>query len=144
MMRGAWGIPVLRMLDDQGKVIKINSQIPIEVETSYFKGIILTMIRCEGEFESFNTYREYFQNKDRKFEIQFQVSDVIIFGALLSYLTSFIQTIGHGQIQSQRYYHAWGGIRQSATIGVLDFSINVDFGYLQLRASLTTQDWAWR
>ena len=73
MFRSHWGIPILRIIDETGKVIKINSLEPIEIENKYFKGVILPMIKCDGEYEQFNTYRNYFSKSNRKFEIQFQV-----------------------------------------------------------------------
>lgn len=72
MFRSTWGIPILRMIDETGKIIKINSLEPIEFENNYFKGIILPMIKCDGEYEEYNTYGKHLSKSNRKFEIQFQ------------------------------------------------------------------------
>lgn len=132
-MKAAWGIPILRMKDERGKIIKINSSEPIEIENRYFKGVILPMIKCEGELETFNTYGKHFNNseKGRKFEIQFQGSlkyipkGVVVIGAeldnklelgyitslFMSTLVSFSMTmnsllkIGFGQIPTSKLEH---------------------------------------
>jgi hypothetical protein len=71
-MRAAWGLPVLRILDDSGKVLSINAEIPNAVETSLFKGMILPMVNCKEKHANFNTYHQHFDENGRKFEIQFQ------------------------------------------------------------------------
>lgn len=71
-MRAAWGLPVLRILDDSGKVLSINSEVPNPVETPLFKGMILPMVNCKETYAKFNTYGSHFDQNGRKFEIQFQ------------------------------------------------------------------------
>lgn len=85
MFRSTWGIPILRMIDETGKIIKINSLEPIEFENNYFKGILLPMIKCEGELEKYNTYGNHLSKSNRKFEIQFQVSFIFCFIFISSY-----------------------------------------------------------
>jgi hypothetical protein len=69
-----WGIPTMKVKDQTGKLIPVNSEKPIPIETEYFKGFILIMVRCDGEHSEFNRYEEHFAGKQRKFEVQFQVS----------------------------------------------------------------------
>lgn len=71
--KAAWGLPTLRVRDSDGGIIEINSEKPVEVETEYFKGTILIMLRTDGDLEEFNGYEHHFAGKQRKFEVQFQV-----------------------------------------------------------------------
>jgi hypothetical protein len=69
-----WGLPTLRVVDQDGKVITVNPEKPTPIESEYFKGVILIMLKCDGEFSEYNRYADHFGKKQRKFEVQFQVS----------------------------------------------------------------------
>jgi hypothetical protein len=64
-----WGSPTLRIRDMNGKILEVNSEKPAPYESEYFKGVILTMVHCEG-----GRYEKHFTGKQRKFEVQIQVS----------------------------------------------------------------------
>lgn len=68
-----WGIPTLRVKDQTGKLIPVNSEKPVPIESDYFKGFILIMVKCDGEHSEYNRYASHFAGKQRKFEVQFQV-----------------------------------------------------------------------
>ena len=72
--RSQWGMPTIRVRDSQGRIIEVNSREPVPVETDFFKGVILIMLRTEGDLEKYNHYEHHFKGKQRKFEVQFQVS----------------------------------------------------------------------
>jgi hypothetical protein len=62
-----WGSPTLRIRDMNGNILEVNSEKPAPYESEYFKGVILTMVRCdEGRWE------KHFAGKQRKFEVQIQ------------------------------------------------------------------------
>jgi hypothetical protein len=69
-----WGLPTLRVVDQDGKVITVNPERPTPIESEYFKGVILIMLKCDGEFSEYNRYADHFGKKQRKFEVQFQVT----------------------------------------------------------------------
>jgi hypothetical protein len=71
--KAQWGLPTLRVRDSEGRIIEINSEKPVAVETEYFKGTILMMLRTDGDLEEYNRYEHHFNGKQRKFEVQFQV-----------------------------------------------------------------------
>ena len=68
-----WGLPTLRVVDQYGKVITVNPEKPTPIESEYFKGVILIMLKTDGEFSEYNRYADHFGKKQRKFEVQFQV-----------------------------------------------------------------------
>jgi hypothetical protein len=68
-----WGLPTLRVVDQDGKIITVNPEKPTPIESEYFKGVILIMLKCDGEFSEYNRYADHFGKKQRKFEVQFQV-----------------------------------------------------------------------
>ena len=71
--REFWGIPSLRITAADSEVIKINPDIPIPIETEYFKGDILIMLNCNDKrLSKYDIYSEHFKGKQRKFEIQIQ------------------------------------------------------------------------
>mmetsp|Transcript_19758 Transcript_19758/g.36793 ORF Transcript_19758/g.36793 Transcript_19758/m.36793 type:complete len:1713 (-) Transcript_19758:223-5361(-) len=70
--KSLWGLPTLRVRDSSGRIIEINSDKPVPVETEYFKGTILMMLRTDGDMEQYNRYEHHFNGKQRKFEVQFQ------------------------------------------------------------------------
>lgn len=63
-----WGSPTLRIRDLHGNILEVNSAEPVPYESEYFKGKILTMVRCEG-----GRWEKHFAGKQRKFEVQIQV-----------------------------------------------------------------------
>ena len=69
-------MPTLRLRDHNGNIIPINPNTSVPIETQYFKGEILFMLKCEGQLSSYNKYRSYFSSKagndGRKFELQIQ------------------------------------------------------------------------
>mmetsp|Transcript_2996 Transcript_2996/g.4552 ORF Transcript_2996/g.4552 Transcript_2996/m.4552 type:complete len:1659 (+) Transcript_2996:117-5093(+) len=67
-----WGMPTLRVLDQSGKIIPVNSEKPVPIESEYFKGCILIMVKCDGDLSEYNRHANHFQGKQRKFEVQFQ------------------------------------------------------------------------
>jgi hypothetical protein len=69
-----WGIPTLRVIDSNGKVVPVNPGTPTPMETDCFKGFILIMLKCDGEYADYDHYKHHFKGKQRKFEVQFQVS----------------------------------------------------------------------
>lgn len=71
--REEWGLPSLRVVDQDGKVITVNPEKPTPIESEYFKGVILIMLKCDGEYSEYNRYADHFGKKQRKFEVQFQV-----------------------------------------------------------------------
>lgn len=71
--RDNWGIPMVHITGESGRTIEVNAQQPVPIESKYFKGVILPMIRCDGEYEKYNRYSNYFSGKQRRFEVQFQV-----------------------------------------------------------------------
>ena len=75
--KAQWGLPTLRVRDSEGRIIEINSEKPVAVETEYFKGTILMMLRTDGDLEEYNRYEHHFNGKQRKFEVQFQVLTVL-------------------------------------------------------------------
>ena len=75
--KSVWGLPTLRVRDSNGVIVEINSEKPVPIETDYFKGTILIMLRTEGDLEQFNRYEHHFRGKQRKFEVQFQVSQSV-------------------------------------------------------------------
>jgi hypothetical protein len=68
-----WGLPTLRVIDSNGKVVPVNPDTPTPMETDCFKGFILIMLKCDGEHEEHDRYKHHFKGKQRKFEVQFQV-----------------------------------------------------------------------
>jgi hypothetical protein len=68
-----WGIPSLKVVDFGGRIIPVNPDKPTPIESEYFKGHILIMLKCDGEYAEYNRYADHFQGKNRKFEVQFQV-----------------------------------------------------------------------
>jgi hypothetical protein len=73
-----WGLPTLRVVDQDGKIITVNPEKPTPIESEYFKGVILIMLKCDGEFSEYNRYADHFGKKQRKFEVQFQVFLIFI------------------------------------------------------------------
>jgi hypothetical protein len=71
--RDEWGLPTVHITGESGKTIEVNANQAVPIESKYFKGVILPMIRCDGEYEKYNRYGGYFGNKQRRFEVQFQV-----------------------------------------------------------------------
>ena len=68
-----WGVPTLRAKDQNGKIIPVNSEKPVPIESESFKGFILIMVRTDGDQSEYNRYASHFEGKQRKFEVQFQV-----------------------------------------------------------------------
>jgi hypothetical protein len=69
------GLPCLKVRDAlNDKILEVNSEFPIEIETDMFKGQILILLNTEGALEKYNRYRDHFSGKfkPRKFEIQVQ------------------------------------------------------------------------
>lgn len=62
-----WGSPTLRIRDQEGNILEVNSDKPVPYESDYFKGHILTMVRCDG-----GRWEHHFAGKQRKFEVQIQ------------------------------------------------------------------------
>ena len=77
-----WGIPTLRAKDQNGKIIPVNSEKPVPIESESFKGFILIMVRTDGDQSEYNRYASHFEGKQRKFEVQFQV--ILVHLSLLS------------------------------------------------------------
>jgi hypothetical protein len=94
--KAQWGLPTLRVKDSQGRIIEINSEKPVEVETEYFKGTILMMLRTDGDLEEFNRYEHHFSGKQRKFEVQFQVRTGREFGKELVCVVMCLAGSGSG------------------------------------------------
>eukprot|EP01041_Mallomonas_annulata_P003245 gene3245-6422_t len=67
-----WGIPTLCVKDINGKIITVNSPKPVPIESDYFKGHIVFMVRTDGDLAQYNTYEHHFHGRQRKFEIQIQ------------------------------------------------------------------------
>jgi hypothetical protein len=65
-------VPTLRVRDSSGKFLPVNSEKPVPFESEYFKGHLLVLIRCEGQLERYNYYRDHFKGRQRFFEIQIQ------------------------------------------------------------------------
>jgi hypothetical protein len=74
LVKEEWGIPTLRVVDSNGKVIPVNPDTPTPMETDCFKGFILIMLKCDGEYADYDHYKHHFKGKQRKFEVQFQAS----------------------------------------------------------------------
>lgn len=114
-----WGLPNLRCRDDSGRVIKINSEEPIDINNSFLEGKILFMLRTEGELEKYNRYREHFKTVKRKFEIQVQVrfkelpkgvvmmggelSEKLVLGIVTRTLLSMIMKFGSKLINNMNF-----------------------------------------
>ena len=75
-----WGIPTLRIKDFAGNIILVNSENPVPLESDYFKGVILFMVRTEGDHAKYNRYENHFRGRQRKFEVQIQVDVKIYMG----------------------------------------------------------------
>lgn len=76
-MKEEWGLPTLKVVDQNGKIITVNPEKPTPIESEYFKGVILIMLKCDGEFSKYNRYADHFGTKQRKFEVQFQVESIL-------------------------------------------------------------------
>ena len=74
-----WGLPTLKVVDQYGNIMTVNPEKPTPIESEYFKGVILIMLKCDGEFSEYNRYGHHFGTKQRKFEVQFQVCSIISF-----------------------------------------------------------------
>ena len=70
----AWGIPTVRVTDQSGNIVTINSDKPTPFESDFFRGELVFMMRTEGDLAKYNKYEGHFKGRQRRFEIQIQVS----------------------------------------------------------------------
>jgi hypothetical protein len=108
--REEWGIPTLRVIDSNGKVVPVNPDTPTPMETDCFKGFILIMLKCDGEHEEHDRYKHHFKGKQRKFEVQFQVSPSF---PSSFFLLTRVDVLGPNEICAPRRGHSWRRVGRS-------------------------------
>ena len=90
-IRARWGIPTVRIRDSNGNIITINSEEPVPFESEHFKGLLLLMVRTDGELAEYNRYEHHFSGKQRKFEFQFQVYVIFSHRAVIHYSAGSVE-----------------------------------------------------
>lgn len=108
-IRARWGIPTVRIRDSNGNIITINSEEPVPFESEHFKGLLLLMVRTDGELAEYNRYENHFSGKQRKFEFQFQVYTI--------YSNCIVIMTGIGSAEESSKGHADDGRRNTGENG---------------------------